>query len=645
MNFLTNVLSATDGLTASTTLPWSFTYGGRHSSTFIDTWTYSRTAATVSAGRSTETHTYTDSETGLVVSVDVTLFDGYPAAEWVMRITNTGATNTPIIEKVLPLDLDVAVPAGNTVLHHSKGSTCGPDDFLPLEASLHSGAVVAIAPRGGRSSDGALPFFNLACPGGGIVGAIGWSGQWSLDIARDAANLVTLRAGQQTTRFTLYPGEEVRTPRMLLVGWRGNNHFDGHNAFRRLLIQHYIPRINGAVAQTPIAANTWFAFNTGNDVTEENQLATIPTFVASGIEYFWLDAGWFEGGWPAGAGSWVPKKDAFPRGLRPLSDAGHAAGMKFVLWFEPERVTPISIIAREHPEWVLARKNDAGGEYGALFSLGDPDARRWLTDYLLGCLVEWDVDVFRNDFNIEPLPFWQATDTEDRIGITEIRYIEGLYAMWDELRARKPGLTIDNCASGGRRIDLETIARSYPLWQSDTQCCGHDRPIQNQVQNAGLSLYVPQHTAGAWEFDHYNFRSVATSGYSVSSDLRQGAEIQQAAKLAADEVNALRPYYLGDYYPLLPVNTDPSAWCGWQYHRPDLRSGFVMLFRRDASPYPSAVVALCGLDSDATYTLTDADSGRTWSAAGADLAAGLLAEISSRSATLLIRYEESARSV
>jgi len=42
-------------------------------------------------------------------------------------------------------------------------------------------------------------------------------------------------------------------------------------------------------------------------------------------------------------------------------------------------------------------------------------------------------------------------DTPDRQGMTEIRYVEGLYEMWDELRAKHPGLLIDNCASGGRR--------------------------------------------------------------------------------------------------------------------------------------------------------------------------------------------------
>ena len=39
--------------------------------------------------------------------------------------------------------------------------------------------------------------------------------------------------------------------------------------------------------------------------------------------------------------------------------------------------------------------------------------------------------------------------------------------MWDAIRASHPGLIIDDCSSGGRRIDLETLSRSVPLWRSD----------------------------------------------------------------------------------------------------------------------------------------------------------------------------------
>lgn len=302
---------------------------------------------------------------------------------------------------------------------------------------------------------------------------------------------------------------------------------------------------------------------------------------------------------------------------------------------------PRSAIGSEHPEWCLSFKDQTGADFPQwLFNLGNSDARKWLTDFLARCLCDWDVDIFRNDFNIGPLPFWHAADGPDREGITEIRYIEGLYEMWDELLRRKPGLTIDNCASGGRRIDLETVSRSYPLWQSDTQCCGHDMPIWNQVQNAGLSLYVPQHAAGAWLLDAYNIRSVATNGYSLCSDISKRDDLIALARKASDEVNALRPYYLGDYYPLLPISLDPSVWCGWQYHRPDLRGGFAMLFRRDRSPYPSASICLHGLVETARYTLTDIDTGRTWQQSGSVLMGGIMVEIAERAATMVIRYEE-----
>src|SRR3989338_2971305 len=72
-----------------------------------------------------------------------------------------------------------------------------------------------------------------------------------------------------------------------------------------------------------------------------------------GIEYYWLDAGWFEGGWPMGAGNWFVKKDGFPAGLKGLSNALKEMGVKFILWFEPERVVIGTQLWREHPEWLV----------------------------------------------------------------------------------------------------------------------------------------------------------------------------------------------------------------------------------------------------------------------------------------------------
>jgi len=405
---------------------------------------------------------------------------------------------------------------------------------------------------------------------------------------------------------------------------------------RQLLLDQYIPRDNGKPAVIPCTLNTWFGFNEGNDTTQANQTALMSPLADAGVEGYWLDAGWFEGGWPNGAGSWVPKKDAFPNGLRPLGDRAHELGLKFILWFEPERVTGNSLVAKEHPEWVMHHAGD--GDWGRLFDLGNTDAAKWLTDYLSDCLSKWDVDIYRNDFNIDPLPFWQAADASDRQGISEIRYVEGLYAMWDGLIGRKPGLLIDNCASGGRRIDIETMTRSIPFWQSDTQCRGN-HAVWNQVENAGLSQYVPIHGAGVWSSDAYNFRSITTTGSSICVSM-PNAESAAPWRKMNDETKSLRPYYRGDYYPLTPIDLDDRHWCAWQYNRPDLGAGFVMCFRREQSPDASLRVALHGLDEDARYDITNADTGEKQELTGSALAAGLDIAIANQPGSALLRYQK-----
>jgi alpha-galactosidase len=617
-------------------IPFSFVYGGKRSAELLPTWQKVHREQSGEDGRQRHVVTYTDPATGLEVTSEVTLFTGYPAVDWVLQFHNAGRADAPILEEILPLDLAVGVPEkGSVVLHHAHGSTCAETDFLPIDEPVPPAAKIQLAPQGGRSSNGCLPFFNVRWPGGGLVGAIGWSGQWAMRLHRDQGSRLTLRAGQQKTHLVLHPGEAIRTPRILLVSWDGDDPIGGHNLLRRLLLDHYLPRIDGQLAIPPLTHNTWFMFNEGNAVTEQNQLEAIESEARLGVECFWLDAGWFEGGWPTGAGSWVPRQDAFPRGLKPLGDVAHGHGMKFVVWFEPERVNPQSRIGKEHPRWALR----AGGGDG-LFNLGDPVARQWLTDYLSKCIRDWGIDVYRNDFNIDPLPFWQAADAPDRQGMAEIRYVEGLYRMWDELRQRRPGLMIDNCASGGRRIDLETLSRSYPLWRSDTQCCGKAMPVQDQVQTAGLSLYVPLHAGGCWSVDPYCFRSIATTGTSLCPD---PAKIPAAeARQAIAEMKALRTLYQADFYPLLEINTSEHAWCAWQFDRPELGRGFAMVFRRAQSRYVTTEIALRGLEAKANYEVVLAEKyepkpGRTMS--GSELAR-LKITLDTAPASVLVSYRK-----
>ncbi|MCC7262587.1 MAG: alpha-galactosidase [Candidatus Latescibacteria bacterium] len=586
--------------------PFSFEYGGRPAAALIPGWHREETTQPSPGGQTTHRR-YRDPATGLVVTAHLRRFDAFPALDWVLELENTGRADTPIIDHLLPLDVSWAWGRGEqVVLHWAKGSECVADDFLPVDEVLRPGRELRLAPNQGRSSDGVLPFMNLQCPGGGVVLAIGWSGQWAAALARSEENL-RISAGMEHCRLYLKPGEKIRTPRILLIGWQGEEAMAGNNLLRRLLLTHYCPRLGGELVIPPVAHMTMSTYHKTCVVTREGELAALGRIADLGGEAFWVDACWYGSGgrWWEEVGNWNVRQDQFPEGLGFIGEAAHVRGMKFVLWFEPERVRTGTPIEREHPEFLLRLEHSPEN---SLLNLGLPQVQEYIIDAVSRIITASGVDIYRQDFNIQPLPFWQAADAADRVGMTEIRHIEGLYAMWDELLRRHPGLAIDNCSSGGRRIDLETVSRAFPLWRSDFSDVGgpeQGRGLQlgDQSQTAGLSRWVPLHTASVWSFSPYDFRSAMATGVVLYCDIRVEGFPMEDARRAIAELKRLRPYYLGDFHPLLPLTMAAHDWCAYQYHRPTEGDGFAVFLRRHESPFPTMEFALRGIDPEAEYEI------------------------------------------
>ncbi|HUU21221.1 MAG TPA: alpha-galactosidase [Phycisphaerae bacterium] len=610
--------------------PFSFLYGGRPSADVLAAWTVTREARELADGEQRQV-TWHDEETGLECVLEMRTFAGFPAVEWVLRFRNTGAEDTPVLEDVRPLDM--TWPAdGDATLYRSLGSQCTASDFRYEAVPLPAGVTVSMAAGGGRSSNAWLPFFNLEASGGVIL-AIGWSGQWAADFVREDA-AVRLRAGQELTRLVLHPGEEIRTPRIALLLWSGSRQA-GHNAWRRFLLAHHTPRCDGQLLRGPMTVAHW------GGMKSPDHLERIAAYQREGLEYdyYWVDAGWygppdsyspdeFTGDWWKHVGNWGINPAAHPDGLRPISEAAAGAGMKFMLWFEPERAIAGTPLPEEHPEWFLGERKEGAN---LLLDLGNPRARQWLTAFVLRFVDEQGVHLYRQDFNFDPLPYWRAADAPDRQGMTEIRHVEGLYAFWDEVLASRPGLIIDNCSSGGRRIDLETISRSIPLWRSDWQCRADNDPIGGQTHGMGLSHWVPLHGTGTWSSmpkrggdDAYRVRSHYGPAFQFSlfpyahTPIRDDYPWDWHRRMLG-EYRRARPLFYGDYYPLTPSSAAPETWAAYQMHRPDLGEGMVLAFRRPQSPYVSADFRLGGLDPEGSYELEDADSGQTWRQNGREL--------------------------
>jgi alpha-galactosidase len=353
-----------------------------------------------------------------------------------------------------------------------------------------------------------------------------------------------------------------------------------------------------------------------------------------------MDAGWYpcKDDWTQ-VGTWEPDSLRFPRGLRAVADHAHASGLKLVVWFEPERVTPGTWLYDQHPEWLLGKESGT-----KLLNLGNPQARHWLTDQVDKLLTEQGIDLYRQDFNIDPLGYWRANDPPDRQGLTELHHVEGYLAYWDELRRRHPDLLIDSCASGGRRNDLETLRRAVPLLRSDYQSFQGDPAyaVGNQGHTYGLALWLPYFGQGVYYNPRqlvYNARSHFCPGFGFCCDVRKPGADWGQIRAVAEEWRQVAPLFFGDYYPLTPYRLDADTWMAWQFDRPDRGDGMIQVFRRGGSAYESARFPLRGLAPEANYLVQAIDEpGKSTACSGRELTEqGLRIVISNApSATILL---------
>jgi len=796
--------------TVAPTKAFSFTYGGKPSAELLDDWRLKHDVRKLT-GRTEHTSTWTDLDTSLVVRCVAVEYSGFPVTEWTLYFKNAGTEDTPILENIQTLDATWQHgPDCESLLHHAVGSPANGSDYGPLETPLPPGAVKRISAAGGRPTNSDLSYFNLQAGTEGVILAVGWPGQWAAEFVRDDETGIRIRAGQELTHFKLLPGEEVRTPLVVLLFWKGDR-IDAQNTWRRWMMAHSMPKPGGKLPPPQFVAASSRAYEEMIGANEVNQIMHIDRYLEEDlkIDYWWMDAGWYiqQHGWPQ-VGTWVVDPKRFPNGFKPISEHAHSRGVKTLVWFEPERVMPGTWLYEEHPEWLLrptpaqehplagmrswssgelggtdpcvthnptshtrtmanirwepgrlafhpgpkgeycvvrwtvpeageyaaratflaidkktttavhvlhgdrsvfdgkinpdgrgrqveyegrvtvakgdtldfvvgwgngthicdstgleirltgptGRTHDVANEFHAeqnpggpwsygylkpgpapdvrtyrpfdrpgkpeepqgvrLLDLGNPEARQWLTEHIDKLLTEQGIDLYRQDFNMDPLAFWRAADAPDRQGITEIKHVTGLLAYWDELRRRHPNMLIDTCASGGRRNDLETLRRAVPLWRSDYAF----EPVGHQCMTYGISLWIPYHGTGTvacanatyyggglTPVEPYAFWSNAAPSLGSGIDIRVREIDYDALRRLVGQWRTLSRYYCGDYYPLTPYSRDNNVWIAWQFHRPDLGEGMVQAFRRADCPDSSIRLTLRGLQSDTRYEFTNLD--------------------------------------
>ena len=265
-------------------LPFSFVYDGRPADDILATSARTVSVAPLDDARTQRTIVWNDAKTGLAVRCVAVEYRDWPVVEWTVYWKNTGCRNTPILEQLEGLDVRLDRPAGDEfLLRHYRGDTSGPNLYEPLEQSLAPGSTLRLAPNGGRGTNGAFPYYNLAMPHAGLIVAVGWPGQWAATFHRDADRGLRIVAGQESTHMSLRPGEEVRSPLIALLFWKGDDAQRAQNLWRRWMLAHNVPRTADGCLPPPLLL--------GNTSGEFNEMSKS------------ISGGWTPAGIPATAGS------------------------------------------------------------------------------------------------------------------------------------------------------------------------------------------------------------------------------------------------------------------------------------------------------------------------------------------------------
>ncbi|MFF4378514.1 glycoside hydrolase family 36 protein [Kitasatospora sp. NPDC001547] len=300
----------------------------------------------------------------------------------------------------------------------------------------------------------------------------GW--RWECGVRDDTAYaaLNGPEAADHGWRHPLEPGAEFRTvPVALALAVEGGPDaaFSALTRYRRATRRPHPDH-----HRLPVIFNDYMNCLMG-DPTTAKLLPLVDAAAEAGAEYFVIDAGWYDdgGNWWSSVGAWEPSASRFPgpRGIHEVLDRIRERGMVPGLWLEPEAVGVNSPVAGSLPEEAFflrdgQRVEEGGGRYH--LDLRHPAARAHLDSVVDRLVGEWGVGYLKLDHNTDP-----GSGTSAHPGEAPAAGLLGhnrAQLDWlDGILDRHPDLVIENCASGGMRMDHALLSRLQLQSTSDQQ--------------------------------------------------------------------------------------------------------------------------------------------------------------------------------
>lgn len=187
--------------------------------------------------------------------------------------------------------------------------------------------------------------------------------------------------------------------------------------------------------------------------SHENISEILSVIKDKGISYFVIDCGWYkEEGipWDISMGDYKVSEQLFPDGLEKTVETIKSYGMKPGIWFEIDNVGEASRAFHEE-EHLLKRDGEIlTTTMRRFWDMRDPWVQDYLTEKVIGFLKKYQFEYLKMDYNDT---IGLGCDGAESIGEGLRRNMEESFAFVEKIKQEIPEIILENCASGGHRLE------------------------------------------------------------------------------------------------------------------------------------------------------------------------------------------------
>ncbi len=205
--------------------------------------------------------------------------------------------------------------------------------------------------------------------------------------------------------------------------------------------------------------------------SQENIAAILQAIRGRGLSYFVIDCGWFkEDGipWDISMGDYLASPTLFPDGLDHTIEAIRQEGMVPGIWFEIDNVGSAAR-AYQNTEHLLHRNGHVlTTSMRRFWNMTDPWVQAYLQERVIGFLKEHRIGYVKMDYNDS---IGTGCDGFESLGEGLRRNMEASFAFLEKMKAEIPGLLLENCSSGGHKLEPLLLGATAMSSFSDAHEC------------------------------------------------------------------------------------------------------------------------------------------------------------------------------